>query len=298
VSTTSGSLALARSILFTGTHAKTASIRAFDLDGRPLPLGFSFRDPVVGRSEVAGLMVDEDHALWVADAPAGCVRRFSLFGREIGRSNGDEGGPPSGAPPLRPVDVDLHLGHVVVAGAEESAHAVRLFDRDFSHRTRLASLGAPGRVFARVTRVASFDRHLFVSESLARRVQVFRDLEFLFAFRIDESSGGHFVPCAVAGLDGGRAVIACREPSAVLVLVDASGGVVRVLAHGGEGEDALRDPVDVVVEPGEEERRTRVFVSDQDGLRVLVLTLEGRVLGSFSTDGKLPGQPARRRNRP
>src|SRR5262245_49976231 len=83
-----GSLALSRGLLLVGDQAKTARVRCFDQGGRELALGFSFRDPVAGRSAAAGLAVDEDRTILVADTPADRVRRFSFFGREVGGIGG------------------------------------------------------------------------------------------------------------------------------------------------------------------------------------------------------------------
>ena len=78
-----GALAHRNGVLYVGRHAKTAWVRAFDLDGRPLETSFSLRDEVVGRSSVEALAIDEDHRLWLADGAAGKLRAFTLFGREV-----------------------------------------------------------------------------------------------------------------------------------------------------------------------------------------------------------------------
>ena len=94
-----GSLALARGLLLVGEQAKTARVRAFDLGGRELELGSSFRDPLAGRSAVGGLAVDEDSTILVADTPADRVRRFSFFGREVGGIGAGNAGAGTIAPP-------------------------------------------------------------------------------------------------------------------------------------------------------------------------------------------------------
>lgn len=297
MSVPAGSLALARATLFVGTQAKTAHVRAFDLGGRELALGFSFRDAAAGRSAVAGLAVDRDHTLWVADLPADRLRRFSVFGREIGGL-----GPLAGGPVLlpgslrRPQDVEAHGDDLVVACAGESLHAVQRFDAELGFRGRCLALGDPAQPFRGVTRVAAAGARLFVAEGLARRVQVFRGGEYHFAFQLADARGRHLEPSAVAVLEDGRALVACRAPESALVLVDAGGRTLGVLARHGEGEGHVHEPSDVVVERGEEDRRARVFVLDRDGLRLQVLTLEGRCLGSIALSAPST-TPARERRK-
>ena len=79
-----GSLCLHRGALYVGRHEKTARVRVYDLDGHERSEGFTFRDPRAGRSVVAGLAVDDDRQVWIADTPCSRVRRFTLFGREVG----------------------------------------------------------------------------------------------------------------------------------------------------------------------------------------------------------------------
>jgi hypothetical protein len=274
-----GSLALARGTLFVGVHAKTARVRAFDLGGRELRTSFSFRDPLVGRSEVSGMAVDEDHALLIADRPADRVRRFSVFGREVGGIGAPAGGvgeaPAPALPGLirRPVDVEVRghrdEGWIAVASGGEARHAVQLFEPDFAFRASCRALGEPERPFRAVCRLAAAGELLFVAESLARRVQVFRSGQFLFAFHL-------------TARDDGRMVVGCRAPHSALFLVDGAGRPLRTLALEGDEEGAVREPSDVVVETGADDRHTSVFVIDRDGLRVQAMTLEGRSLGSFS----------------
>lgn len=297
------SLALSRGTLFVGTHAKTARVRAFDLGGRELGQGFTFRDARAGRSAVAGLAVDEDHTVLVADTPADRVRRFSLFGREIGGLGAPFGGPAAAraarsAPDtdgvrgaalpglvLRPVDVEVRghreEGWIAIASAGEGRHAVQLFDPDFAYRASCRSLGESWRAFRGVCRLASEGELLYVAESLGRTVQVFRSGEFLFAFQLTDRTGERFEPSALAPAGGGRLVVGCRAPRSALFLVDGSGRPLRELAGEGEVEGSVLEPSDAAYEAGADDRHGRLYVVDRDGLRVQVFTLEGHCLGSF-----------------
>ena len=78
-----GSLAIAKGVVYVGRCARNAWVQTYDLDGHRLLGGFTFCDDTVGRSSASGLAVDEDHRVWVADAVAGRVRAFTLFGLPV-----------------------------------------------------------------------------------------------------------------------------------------------------------------------------------------------------------------------
>lgn len=281
------SLALARGVLFVGTHEKTARVRSFDLGGRALGPGFEFRDARAGRSAAAGLAVDEDHTLLVADTPAGRVRRFSLFGRELSGI----GAPGVLAPRLpglvtHPVDVETRghrdEGWIAIASGGEQRHGLQLFEPDLSFRTSLRSLGDPNRAFHGLCRLASEGELLYAAEAGACRVQVFRREEFLFAFQLRARGGEACEPSGLAPASGGRLVVAVRAPESALLLVDGSGRPLAQLAGAGQAEGQVLDPSDVTLEPGTDDRHARIYVVDRDGLRVQVFTLAGHCLGSIS----------------
>jgi hypothetical protein len=296
-----GSLALFRGLLLVGDQAKTARVRCFDQGGRELAPSFTFRDAVAGRSSAAGIAVDEDRSILVADTPADRVRRFSFFGREVGGIGGvveESSGAPSGDPVLpglvtRPVDVEVRgnreQGWIAIACAGERRHALQLFEPDFAWRASCHAHGEPARPFRDVCRLASECELLFAAEALGRCVQVFRSGSFLFAFHLSGASGERYEPSALAAVGDGRIVVGCRAPESALFLVDGAGRPLRRLAGEGEAEGSVHVPTDAVVEPGADDRHTQVFVIDRDGLRVQVFTLEGRCLGAIP----LAAKPAR-----
>src|SRR5688572_2766199 len=211
-----GSLALARGLLLVGEQAKTARVRVFDLGGRELDLGFSFRDALAGRSAVGGLAVDGDSTILVADTPSDRVRRFSFFGREVGGIGAAIGAGAEGAPvaPVlpglvtRPVDVEVRgdrdQGWVAIACGGERRHAVQLFDPELAYLASPSALGESTQPFRGVTRIASEDERLYVAEGSGRRVQVFRAGAFLFAFQLTDSCGERYEPSALAPAGDGR----------------------------------------------------------------------------------------------
>lgn len=284
-----GSLTLSRGMLAVGVQAKTACVRFFDLDGHALKGGFSFRDPRSGRSMAAGLDMDEDRRIWVADTPAALVRCFSLLGREVGGIERSHESTPSRADVAgnldAPVDIAL-LGDgqdpsLAVACGGERRHAVQLFDGKLAWRGSLSALGDAQRPFLSVRRIASLGRFLFVVESGRRCVQVFRGGEFLFLFHMARRNGERFEPSAIAPLADGRMVVACGGPASALLLVDGAGRLVRALAEEGPLDGQVLEPSDVVVESGADDAQTQVYAIDRDGIRVQVFTLGGRCLGAI-----------------
>jgi len=292
-----GSLCLSRGVLYVGVQAMTAHVRAFDLDGEPLEAGFSFRAPDGGRAAVSGLALDEDHRLWVADAASRSLRAFTLFGAEVASVAGvaSERGDGSDRRGELGVPVDVvtwgsdEAQELCVASGGERRHALQMLSPLTGRGASLRSLGDPNGRFRGLRRVARSGRFTWVCEPGAGRVQVFRDGEFHFQFRLPVAGGAAFEPRAVALLADGRAVLAHGGEHSALLLVDASGRLLAHLAAAGDEEGSVREPNDVVVEPGADDRATRVAVIDSDGERIQVFTLGGRCYGSFAS---LPGAPA------
>jgi hypothetical protein len=296
---TQGSLALRAGVLYVGRHEKTAHVRPYDLDGRPLGPGFSFRGPHGEPCTLGGLDVDDDHHLWVADSALGCVRTFSVFGREVASFGSNEPVAPGrtgrendvrGAL-CSPVDVTV-VGEgaeasLVVASGGWRRHAVQRFHLDGGWIGSLRPEGNPMGRFHGVRRVSVRGPMTYVCEARAGRVQVFRDGEFHFLFRLPVRAAGRFEPVAVAALEGGRMVLATGGSHSGLFLLDGAGRLLRVLAESGLEAGQVYEPADVAVEEGGSERETRLAVVDRDADRVQVFTLEGQCYGALD---ELPGQ--------
>jgi len=251
--------------------------------------GFRFRDERVGRSAAAGLAVDDEGRVFVADTPASRVRVFSVFGREVGGlglsteralEDFDERDEPGfvRVPSDVLVQGDADGLELIVAGAGTRRHAVQVFDENLRLVRSLRPLGDPRERFRDVVRLARRGRFLFVVERQARRVQVFRDLEFHFVLRLELPEA---VPLALAPLADGRLVVACGGASTGLFVCDRSGRILRTVAPAGREEGAVSEVQDLVVVEGAEDRETRVLALDSDGERVQVFTLAGRCYGAF-----------------
>lgn len=280
-----GSLALFEGVLYVGSEARSAEVRAFDLDGRELALVAQFEGEDGGAAAASGIAVDQDHRLWVADAVGERLLAFSLFGKRLadvdetalaarGRS-GELGAP---------IDV-ISLGaddeqRLIVASKGLRRHAVRSLPLGSGKPTSLRPGGDPEELFHGVRGLAHADDLLYVCESGAGRVQVFKGERFHFAFDAG-SRTTPWSPVAAAALGDGRVLVVHGAEDGALLLFDAAGRLRRVLAEGGVEAGRLRAPNDVVVELGRDDRRTRVAVIDRDGTRVQVFNLEGRCYGSF-----------------
>ena len=285
-----GSLSLKRGVLYVGRHELTAHVRTYDLDGRALGTGFSFRGPDGEPARVCGLDVDDDHQIWVADGVAGGVRAFNLFGRECGgfsSPGADARGALVGLIDLclleRP-DGDFGL---VTARGQPFRHALQVFEPDGRWVESLRPEGNPRGQFRGLRRVASDGKLIWACDARAGAVQVFRDLEFHFLFKVPVRPGGHFEPTAVAPLEDGRLILATGGTDSSLLLVDSAGRLLRVLAEAGLEAGQVFEPEDIAVEQGNGDRSTRMAVIDRDADRVQVFTVEGRCYGALE---EMPGE--------
>ncbi len=293
-----GSLHLDQGVLYVGSHELSAHVRTFDLQGRRLEAGFSFRPADGGRSSVDGLAVDVDRRVWIADGAARRLRVFTLFGVEIAgvgpeaparteskasrreHRAGDDRAGELGAPADVLSSSSDDEQHLVVASGGRRRHALQVLELGSGRTRSLRPLGDPLGRFGGLCDIAVDGRLLYACERLAGRVQVFRDGEFHYAFTLPVA-GGRFEPRAIAPLGEGRLLICQGGPASALLLVGPCGVLLRVLAEQGGDTGEVLEPNDVVVERGDEERGTRAVVIDRDGDRVQVFTLAGACEGAF-----------------
>ena len=289
---TDGSLCLASGVLYVGRQDRTAHVRPYDLDGRPLGAGFACRTPAGELCSLGGLAVGGDHEIWIADAATNRVRAFNLFGRELVSFGGIERERDDARGTLR-VLADLALTGedeeepaLIVASGGWRRHALHVFDTAGRCLESLRPEGDSQAHFNGITRVAAHGRWLYVCEARAGRVQVFRDREFHFEFRVPVQTG-RFEPVAIAPLGDGRVLVATAGANSALLLVDGAGRLLRVLAERGHEHGQVTEPGDVAVEIGRSDHDLRAAVIDRDGERVQVFTLEGRCHGELEV---LPGR--------
>lgn len=295
-----GGLGLRAGVLYVGRHADTAHVRAYDLDGRALGRGFWFRScDDSGGARISGLDVDRDRTIWIADPAAGRLRGFSLFGREVvsfaqlrgAPSNDTRGGEDRRGDLSHISDVTVLEGEeedrLLVACAGRRRHALAIARQDGRFVAELRPEGDPRACFRGLARAAAHGRWIWACEAGAARVQVFRDGEFHFLFRVPARAGARFEPTAAAALADGSWVLAVRGEESALLVVDAAGRLVRVLAGSGCDTGEVQSPEDLVVQPGRDLAATLVAVLDRDAERVQVFTLEGRCYGAVEP---LPGE--------
>lgn len=285
-----GSLSLKDGVLYVGSEEKTAHVALYDLDGRRLEPGFSFRGPGGVAAAVDGLAVDADHRVWIADGVGGRLVAFSIFGGELAKVEGARQGDHDGLGYLgSPVDVvsvgsDLDQELFVASGGRRR-HAVQVLPLGEGRTRSLRPLGRPDGRWQGVRGIAVADRTIWVCEGLAGRVQVLRDEEFHFAFAVPVAGAGRFEPNAVHPLPDGRLLLAHGGAASAVLLLDRGGRLLRVLAESGTAEGRVFEPGDLAVLPGADDRHTRLAVIDRDGLRVQVFNLAG------DCHGTLPGMP-------
>jgi hypothetical protein len=305
----SGSLALHEGVLYWGLNGGGgAGVRAHDLDGRPLDVDLGPGPGDERGSSVSGLAVDPDRRLWLADTLGRCVRGYTVFGREGARFEplAGELEEPAAAFMTGPVDLVTAPGEtwrgLWVASGGVRRGAVGLFLPDGTRLASLRSEGDPKRPFRRIGRLAARGEELWVLESGAHRVQVFRRGEFHFLFDLTRiaapgTRADQRRPRALWPLRDGRLVLALGDADGndAVVLLDHSGHLLRVLVEGlGPGAEPLAaapegcvlGPVDLVVEEAELDRRSRLVLCDLEGTRVQVFNLEGRCYGSFDAFGE------------
>lgn len=280
-----GSLALAQGVVYVGRCARSAILRTFDLDGHPLEGGFEFVDEEHGRSTAAGLAVDTDHRVWVADSAAGKVRAFTLFGRPIVSVPSEEGDKQGGLG--RPVDLAA-TGcddgfRLAVASGGRRRHALQVFDPKTGAVLSLRPEAGPRGQFQDLRGITWHGADLYVSEAGSGAVHVYRDGALHWSVHLPVAGARRFQPTGCAVLSDGSMLITCGdEDASALIWCHPGGRVRRILAESGTDEGQLDEPLDVVVEE-HADGGPRAVVIDRVGERVQVFTLEGRCYGAFPT---------------
>lgn len=221
-----------------------------------------------GYSDAAGVAMDEHFHLFVADPHADRVRHFSAFGRHLGDlgasgpDTGDEGRDRPGVLD-RPHAVALLGDTVVVAGGDRPRRrAVQRFARGGEALRPLSSGGVAEATFGAPRGLAVHGEELFVADTLAGRIQRFRD--GVFVAHLPVRATGAARPVGVLRLEGDLLLVADRGDDAGLVAITTSGAPSSAAAGMVRH---LQEPSALAAD-----QRGRIYVLDRGGERVVRFT--------------------------
>jgi sugar lactone lactonase YvrE len=246
---------------------------------RRIPLA----DPEV---EVEGLAVDASCNLFVADPRENSVRRFTLFGQEVGRF----GLPGPGidrkgyldAPQACVLDEDGNL--YVAGGRGPLVHGVQKFAPDGRCLGTLRSFGEPNERFGSPRGLAVGGDRVFVADTRAGCVQVFTTAGvFVSMFSTATAPGELSMPCAVALRRDGTLLVAQVGEEPCVKAFSGNGECLRVFVEGGNEEGRTEDPVDLACDAA-----GNLFVLDRGGERLQRFDAQGRFGGLLLAEEPLP----------
>lgn len=282
----SGSLTYLKGVLYIGTEEITAHIRSFDLDGRELDAGFSFRSPENDAASVDGLDIDDDHRLWIADGTAGRLCAYTLFGEEVAGVQSFESGKHDKGGVLGRVSDVVSFGsddaqELIVTSAGRRRHALQRLQLGDGRTQSLRSMGRIDRAFQDLRGVFRRDEYIWACERGAGLIQIFRDGDFHNSFGLGGTPDSEFRPNAIEALEDGRMVVATGGEASALCLLDRRGRLMRVIAEAGHDEGQVTEPSDLVLVEGVDDAHTRVVAIDSEGTRVQVFTITGNCHGTF-----------------
>jgi len=285
-----GCLASTGSALHVGWHARAAHVRPFDWSGRALGPGFSFLGARRGRSALAGLAVDRDQRVWVADAAEECARGFNLFGRELARI--ELGARPRGVCAVGEGD----LRALWIAAGELRRTSVRLIGADGAPLAQLRSEGEPRASFRGARRIAELGEWLYVLEPELARIQVFRRGEHEWNVPL-ASAAWSARPTCFAALRDDLFAVGWAGDRRGLELIDGAGRVLRGLAPAGAALGAVLDPSDLALGRDPADGTERVAVLDCEGARLQSFDLDARLRWSCDPSESDGGTSRQRRAR-
>lgn len=296
-------------VVYLAHAAGRGRVDLFDLGGRRLEGGFEF-DPVADAAgiaaqvELAGLGVDDDRRLWIADGAARCVRGFTVFGREglrLGAPGAHRvlgGNDPDAAGVIGSPSAIAASGHdeelrLLVGSAGRRRHGLHLFATGGQLVRSLRPRGDSHGRFAGIAAVAIGGARLFAAEHRAARVQVFEGTDHWFDVEPRDLRGG---PVRVVALDtdSGAELL-----MATIGAADGSGGEVLWLEEGrwdrphriagaGTGPGEVDEPVAVALARDEDRGEPLAVVADRSGTRLQLFALDGTCYGEFTGMSELP----------
>ena len=263
-----GGLAVRNNLLCVTWSAGRGHVFLYDLDARARLSSWTTPVGPSGYSDAAGVAVDAQFRLFVADPQNSCVRRYNAFGQHLGDvglpppERGDRGRDNLGVLD-RPHAVACHGGQVWVAlGERPRRRGVQCFDVHGNALRALAARGESGARWAAPRGLHCDALGLVVADTLRGRLQMFRpDGGFVQELALPGRDGPGARPAAVARLADRTLLVVDRGGSeAVLVGLHRDGMPCPV----GELASVCRDPLALAVSDAGE-----LFVLDRDGERVL-----------------------------
>ncbi|MCR9243861.1 MAG: NHL repeat-containing protein [bacterium] len=263
----SGGVAVRANLLCVTWSAAQGHVFLFDIEARERVSAWSMPTGSTGYSDAAGVAMDENFHLYVADPHNQRVRHFSVFGRHLGDfgralpATGDVGRDRAGVLE-HPRAVAVHGRTLVVAGGERPRRfAVQRFDRSGNALTPLHSGGDPEAEFSAPHAVYADSAGILVADTLAGCVQRFRP-DGAFVASVPCAPRGHLArPTAVVRRADGSLLLVDRGDDHGLRAVGADG---RALPVPGDLPARCRDVVALAVD-----ETSRLYVLDHHGERVV-----------------------------
>jgi hypothetical protein len=264
-----GGIAARGKILVIADAVQRGEVIVFDLEDARIVSRFHFPGVDGAWPEAGGIALAADSSVWIADAAAHAVRRFSLFGHEVGRIGLVAGAQPRDRRELvvhpRAVCVDGRQRLWVACGDRPWVHGLQVFAPDGSFVLSAAAFGDRARTFGPASGLCCLGEQVFVADTGNDHVQCLRDDGgFVGAWPLPSPWSR---PIAVAAWAEGRAVLV-QEPSPQVLVFDRHFARGTPLAVGIA--ERLRHPSGLVAH-GED-----LLVLDSDATRVMRLGGGGR----------------------
>lgn len=229
---------------------------------------------------VTGVAVDQAGIIYVTDAVANRVFRFSSAGVYLGEFGSDG----SGDGQLRdPKGIDVYGEFIYVIDSDNNR--VQKFDRTGRYASQWGTFGGGAGNFDSPYGIAVDHTGVYVTDQGNDRVQKFtHNGDFLFQFGRNGSGPGDFLsPSGVAS--NGRRVVVVDTGNQRVQVFTTGGTFVTERGTFGSGPGQFQFPTDVAFDALD-----RVYVTDTENDRVQVFTSNGLFLREFGTSGSGPGE--------
>jgi len=263
-----GGLAVQKNLLCVSFTDARGRVVLVDLADRRAVSFFEWGGGEHGLAAAGGIAIDDMSTLFVADSEHHVVRRFTLFGKELGRigevselSRHAQGRDKVGVL-THPRAVAILDDQVIVAcGEGRLKYGVQRFTRQGTTLPPLRSHGDLEATFGAPRAVATAGGEILVADTLSGEVQRFRASgEFVHAFPLQRGSERPGRPVAIVGLPDASVVVAVEGEAQGLVRFSRLGQRLRTVRSGEQGLEhptALADSGDGAI-----------YVLDRHGDRV------------------------------